>query len=298
MRSLSLQLCAFAILSLAACSPLKELRNLHEKADDGTYHANLAAEYLSFAEAEQELGNEETSEFFAEKGLHAAKKEPTEPEKPENWGIQGDELNSLNTARARLLDVQTEFHIGVASHIVARSQLYYDCWVASAAGKHTNSDASSCQEEFLAGVKQLEAIEKSYHEKAVPDLPKTFDMYFGLGKDTLDKNARYTLREIANLAAIFPASELVITGHADRTGSHKRNMKVSQARANHVAEALIERGIDPTRITVAAKGAKEPKVPTLNGYSRKQNRRVEILIHEPEPEITDTAEKPETATTE
>lgn len=54
--------------------------------------------------------------------------------------------------------------------------------------------------------------------------------------------------------------EVKITGHADRIGSEKYNLALSQRRADAVAGYLVAQGIDEKRITTVAKGESEPVV--------------------------------------
>ena len=53
-------------------------------------------------------------------------------------------------------------------------------------------------------------------------------------------------------------SNITIVGYADKnTGTHERNMELSEARANSVANELIKLGINPDNINVVGKGATE-----------------------------------------
>jgi OOP family OmpA-OmpF porin len=59
----------------------------------------------------------------------------------------------------------------------------------------------------------------------------------------------------------YPQVEVVlVSGHADRIGSDKYNMDLSQRRAAAVKEFLVAQGVDAGRINTAAKGEAEPVV--------------------------------------
>ena len=73
-------------------------------------------------------------------------------------------------------------------------------------------------------------------------------------------------------------ARIVLTGHADRSGSTKYNEGLSMRRANNAMTDLIDLGIPGSSIAVFSKGETEPLVPTDDGVREPQNRRVEIVL--------------------
>ena len=66
---------------------------------------------------------------------------------------------------------------------------------------------------------------------------------------------------------------MTVTGYADKeTGSAERNMQLSKERAENVAAALIDAGIDPERITVLYKGSSETP------FDSQEENRVAICV--------------------
>jgi hypothetical protein len=65
-----------------------------------------------------------------------------------------------------------------------------------------------------------------------------------------------------------------IEGHAYGEGSRGREHDLSERRAHAVREALIARGIDPSRLSAVGYGATRP----IAGASADDNRRVEIVV--------------------
>lgn len=82
--------------------------------------------------------------------------------------------------------------------------------------------------------------------------------------------------KLNNLIAFLkanPETKVAVTGYADAgTGNPTINMKYSQQRAENVAKALKEAGIDAGRITVDAKGD------TVQPFSENDKNRVSIAI--------------------
>jgi len=91
------------------------------------------------------------------------------------------------------------------------------------------------------------------------------------GKEVLD-------REVVAKMKQYPQVEvLLITGHADRIGSDKYNMKLSERRAQAVKDYLISQGIEASRLETAAKGESEPVV-SCKEIKGPENRRNKKLV--------------------
>ena len=69
---------------------------------------------------------------------------------------------------------------------------------------------------------------------------------------------------------------IMLAGYADRSGSTKYNVGLSQRRNTAVTDYLSSRGISAGAITSQAFGESNPRVPTADGVRELQNRRVEI----------------------
>lgn len=80
------------------------------------------------------------------------------------------------------------------------------------------------------------------------------------------------------LAAEACPGNLRIEGHTDTSGRSALNDRLSRQRAQAVRLALIERGIDPTRLTATGFGASRPIADNATGAGRARNRRIEIKV--------------------
>ena len=71
--------------------------------------------------------------------------------------------------------------------------------------------------------------------------------------------------------------DLTVVGHADKSGSNSYNNKLSQERADNVAE-MLRPAVPGANVTVEFRGEEDPRVPTEDGVREPQNRRVEIKV--------------------
>ena len=69
-------------------------------------------------------------------------------------------------------------------------------------------------------------------------------------------------------------------GHTDNVGTPKNNLILSEARANTVRNYLIEKGIDPSRVTAKGYGLTKPIADNRTADGKAQNRRTEVTILE------------------
>jgi OOP family OmpA-OmpF porin len=110
------------------------------------------------------------------------------------------------------------------------------------------------------------------------EIPRNFIIFFDWDKDGITPEAQKILEEAAQYAKQAGVARIVLTGHADRSGSSKYNEGLSMRRANNAMTNLIDLGIAGSSIAVFAKGETDPLVPTDDGVREPQNRRVEIVL--------------------
>ena len=74
------------------------------------------------------------------------------------------------------------------------------------------------------------------------------------------------------------ATDFAITGHAGLVGPDPRNMESALRRAKAVSAALVARGINPARISVANQIEAESTVATAGDLGELTSRRVDIML--------------------
>jgi hypothetical protein len=102
---------------------------------------------------------------------------------------------------------------------------------------------------------------------------------FDFNKAVLKPAARSQLAAVLQALKEQPSLRVLLVGHTDGIGSDAYNMKLSQRRAEAVADYLMKNS--PTareNLTVEWKGKRDPVASNATAEGRAQNRRVEITL--------------------
>ncbi len=106
-------------------------------------------------------------------------------------------------------------------------------------------------------------------------------MNFENGKAELPSNSTSLLSKVSEVAKSLNAKEIVVEGHTDSTGSSELNKKLSEERAEVVAEYFKENGLNSATIEAEGHGFEKPIASNKTKEGRAQNRRVDIIITPP-----------------
>jgi outer membrane protein OmpA-like peptidoglycan-associated protein len=107
------------------------------------------------------------------------------------------------------------------------------------------------------------------------------DISFDTNRADIKPNFQPILDRFATTLQDNPATYVTIIGHTDSTGGDQVNQPLSLDRAAHARQYLAARGVDPNRITVEGRAAREPVASNEDPAGRARNRRVEIYVNEP-----------------
>lgn len=103
-------------------------------------------------------------------------------------------------------------------------------------------------------------------------------VYFDFDKYNLVDSARAALD--SNYALLNDYEDVIvkIEGHCDERGSKEYNLALGEKRARACQEYLVNRGIDPNRISIISYGEERPAVEGSNKLAWAKNRRCEFDI--------------------
>jgi OmpA-OmpF porin, OOP family len=107
---------------------------------------------------------------------------------------------------------------------------------------------------------------------------KVFLVFFDWDRDTVTPEGMAILQQAAGAFRAGGPVTIQVTGYADRSGSPGYNQRLSERRANNVANALTRMGVPRQQMAVSGRGENDNRVPTADGVREPQNRRVEIVF--------------------
>jgi OOP family OmpA-OmpF porin len=230
----------------------------------------LANEYQALAEYEALTMNDWVDgDYFAVKGLAAAGGEAVLPEDPSNWWAPEGAIGELNDARAQLIAALDSGAREAQPETAARCQVLYDCWVEQVEENHQPTHIAACRDNFYTCLASL-----------APQVQQTLNyvILFDFDRSDLTAAGQVVVNEVLSTALGDPALNISLVGHTDTVGSPAYNLRLSQARAATVNNALVSGGVQPGRITSEARGESDLAVPTGDGVRNQANRRVVVTM--------------------
>ncbi|MDV3458321.1 OmpA family protein [Sphingomonas sp. HF-S4] len=107
--------------------------------------------------------------------------------------------------------------------------------------------------------------------------PGPYIVFFDWDKSDITPEAASILDNAVNNYTNCGNAQVMLAGHADKSGSASYNVGLSQRRADSVKSYLTGKGISDGVISTEAFGESRPRVETADGVRELQNRRVEIM---------------------
>lgn len=104
------------------------------------------------------------------------------------------------------------------------------------------------------------------------------DVLFHAGSANLSSSANRTLLKLVHFLQLNPQRKVRIEGYSDSRGDTQANLALSRARAQTVADLLVNLGIGAERVEVRGYGERFAVTENASARGRAQNRRVEILF--------------------
>jgi len=110
---------------------------------------------------------------------------------------------------------------------------------------------------------------------------------FDTGKATIKPASNDLLDQVAAVLTQHPEMlKVEVQGHTDNRGSAALNKKLSQARADAVKKAMVQRGVSADRLVTKGYGPDKPIDENGTDEGRQRNRRVQFVILDKQPKET------------
>lgn len=274
---------AAAILSLAACGTKLQVAE-STPAGGPEFNQALHKYYTETSSAEFAEGDYKDSDYFASKAIAAAGGEEVMPQPVGERMIPSDKVDVLTSARERLMAALNGGGRLKAPDDAGRAQAYYDCWLQEQEENFQPKDIEFCRSEFFASLRNVEAAiaEKVMAPPPAPPPPAPeaamFQVLFDFDSSDIREDQQSAV-QVAIWAAEAGGSRTVsLTCHTDTSGAVDYNQALSVRRCNSVTGAMLEAGIDRSRIVSFPVGQTQPLVETGDGVVEQANRVVVITL--------------------
>ena len=227
------------------------------------------------------------AELFKHKARTAGRDSLVLPEHPDDRDLSDEE-------RAMFRDVYDRLHRAFergaryeAPADAATAQVSYDCWIAAVSDDETE-EAEGCKAEFEKAMAAAEAAAtytltafEPYTKERLPSAaavehPQSYLVYFEFDKSAIRPEGKRVIDEVLSAANDLPDLTVRVVAHTDTSGPADYNQALSERRANSVVGALIEGGLNRSRIISDAVGQTKPLVDTGDGVREQANRVAEI----------------------
>ena len=161
---------------------------------------------------------------------------------------------------------------------------------AKADAQQARSEAQSAQSQVQQAQAETQRLAAQLENLQASQTPRGIvltldDVLFDTGKAQLKSGAERSIDQITAFLKDNPGRRVQVEGFTDSQGADDFNLELSQSRADAVAMAIIQRGVDAQRVRALGYGERYPVAGNENAGSRQLNRRVEIIVSNDNAEI-------------
>ena len=210
--------------------------------------------------------------------------------RPRGLGSEGEQSVARNSAISRQLQQDIRSRIIVQPRVSERpreqqpqQQVSYgtgSCYFYVLASQ-TYGQPQPSPEEYLREqqreFQQIPGFDARQSEgRLIVTVPNT--ILFDFDSYALRYEARRDLDRVADILARYPETNITVAGHTDSIGDAGYNQRLSEYRAQSVANYLLSRGVQPFRIGSVGYGETMPIASNSSESGRQRNRRVELDI--------------------
>ena len=251
--------------------------------EDIHHHAYLALRHAEIAE--ERIAEAETREAIERSKNQRAQAQLRAREAEAQRALARAEVREREAAAARSLAEARETEAEEARELAA---------LQAQEAARQQREAQLAEQRAQAAIAEQKRLEAALTELGAKKTERGYvltlgDILFDTDRSGLKPGALKTLAQVAEVLREYPERNLLIEGHADARGAEDYNLQLSEARANAVRVALIDRGIDPARLDARGLGERYPVASNETTAGQQENRRVEIVFSDIEGSFPSTA---------
>ena len=194
--------------------------------------------------------------FMSRRGEDGQWQEPVNLGFPIN--TQGDEINFFVASDGRTAFISSQREGGLGGYDIYTFEL----------PEALRSDSAN----YLATVDVVELLPG--------DAVVLQNIQFEFNSSSLTEDSHAGISMLVDFLRRNPELKVELAGHTDDVGSASYNKKLSADRAEVVRQALVDNGIEESRLTAKGYGSIKPLVPNDSEEHRALNRRTEMIIIE------------------
>ncbi|MEM1119574.1 MAG: OmpA family protein [Bacteroidota bacterium] len=203
----------------------------------------------------------------------------TEPDGPRRWETFDYEL-----ACAELCG---KGHFSMRRLVKIVTEEEYEEWLSKQGSYYLNTIRNTDADPFKGQLldTEVKARKTEFNDNLQKALSSEDDKIVRLkyisyetGSANLTDLSRYELDNVVAALNKYPALTIEVAGHTDSVGEADMNQKLSQARAQTVADYLTGKGIDACRLRVVGYGDTRPTDTNETKAGQENNRRTEFEI--------------------
>lgn len=280
MKSRILSLAAAAVvLGLAACATEPENSAILTDAREAVTRAQNNADVTKFSPTELQRARNLLSNAESAAEEHGATDETTahyaylaaqtariaERRASEQLAIARVKAGETERQQILLTARETEANRALAAAERARNE-----------AQNAQSQMAQAQAESERLAAQLEEMEANQTSRGI--VLTLDDVLFDTGKSALKPGSQRVLDRLVAFLEENPERSVQVEGFTDSQGTDEFNQRLSQERADAVAMAIIQRGVEADRVRALGYGEEFPVASNASAGSRQLNRRVEVIV--------------------
>jgi outer membrane protein OmpA-like peptidoglycan-associated protein len=150
--------------------------------------------------------------------------------------------------------------------------------IGGAVGAATGAIVGAMMDKQERELRQIEGIDVTRTDEDELRVTVRNEILFDFDSAALRRTSKDELSEMAGVFNKYNDTTIVVQGHTDSTGSAAYNERLSERRADAVANYLDDIGVSGSRIDSLGYGESKPKASNASASGRQQNRRVEIYV--------------------